>query len=445
MAKLALLGGEKTVTLSVKSKFPQVNEKGRARVNQIMESGNLSQDLVVGEFEERFKNYVGAKYAVCLSSGTMSIQAGLFGCGVGRGDEVIVPSYTFFLSVSPILALGAIPVFADVDLDTQLIDPKSVEEKITPKTKAIIVVHTWGNPVDMDAIMAIAKKHNLKVVEDCAHAHGAEYKGKKTGVLGDVGCFSFQGSKVMYAGEGGILVTNDEDVYFRTVALGTYERAAGYYGFADSPAATERNPYRKYKASTLGMKLRAHPLGIAIADSMLDELDERNNIRDTNGKYLDKGISDIECIKQLKILDGSKRIYSYHYLRYVPELNHNISLHTVLKALAAEGLMVGSCGYGRLHLEPAYTELDENWPLCYPNNPAKNLGSLPVSELLNATAFMAAPRFENPDCYDVLDQYIAAYHKVFSATDELMQYEKEHADEIAAIKAKTGNSINLVK
>lgn len=445
MAKLALLGGEKSFTLSTASVFPQVNEKGRARVNQIMESGNLSQDKIVGEFEERFKNYVGAKYAVCQSSGTMSIQAGLFGMGIGRGDEVIVPSYTFFLSVSPIVTLGATPVFADVDLDTQLIDPKSIEEKITPKTKAIIVVHTWGNPCDMDAIMAIAKKHNIKVLEDCSHAHGAEYKGKKIGTIGDVGCFSFQASKLMYAGEGGILVTDDEDIYFRTVSLGTYERLAGYYGFADSPAASERNPYRKYKASTLGMKLRAHPLGIAIADSMLDELDERNNIRDTNGRYFDKAISDIECIKQLKVLDGAKRLYSYHYLRYVPELNHGISLHTVLKALAAEGLIVGSCGYGRLHLEPAYTQVDDNWPLCYPDAPERNLGTLPVSEYLNTTAFMAAPRFENPNCTDVLDQYAAAYHKVFSATEELLQYEQEHAEEIAAIKAKTGNSINLVR
>ncbi len=445
MAKLALLGGEKAFTLSTASVFPQVNEKGRARVNQIMESGNLSQDKVVGEFEERFKEYVGAKYAVCQSSGTMSIQAGLFGIGVGRGDEVIVPSYTFFLSVSPIVTLGATPVFADVDLDTQLIDPKSIEEKITPKTKAIIVVHTWGNPCDMDAIMAIARKHNIKVLEDCSHAHGADLNGKKIGTLGDVGCFSFQASKLMYAGEGGILVTDDEDIYFRTVSLGTYERLAGYYGFADSPAASERNPYRKYKASTLGMKLRAHPLGIAIADSMLDELDERNEIRDTNGKYFDNAISDIECIKQLKVLPGAKRVYSYHYLRYVPELNHGISLHTVLKALAAEGLVVGSCGYGRLHLEPAYTQVDDNWPLCYPDAPERNLGSLPVSEYLNTAAFMAAPRFENPNCTDVLDQYAAAYHKVFSATDELLQYEAEHAEEIAAIKAKTGNSINLVR
>ncbi|MEG2571266.1 MAG: DegT/DnrJ/EryC1/StrS family aminotransferase, partial [Clostridia bacterium] len=226
MANLALLGGEKTVTIDYEAVAtrPVVCQKGIDAAVEIMKKGEISNSSVVDVFEAKFKKFVGAEYGACLSNGTSCLQAALFAVGVGAGDEVIVPSFTFWASAAPIIATNGVPIFCETDPETHCLDPKDVEARITPKTKAIMVVHVWGNPADMDAIMAIAKKHNLKVVEDCSHAHGSTYKGKKVGTIGDVGCFSMQGSKLLVAGEGGIFVTNTKEYYERALALGSYDR-----------------------------------------------------------------------------------------------------------------------------------------------------------------------------------------------------------------------------
>lgn len=451
MSNLALFGGPKAVTKSligengIASFVPKINDKARATILDLLDKGEISESPVVTDFENRFKDYIGAKYALCQCSGTMSILAGLFGLGLGPGDEVIVPSFTFFATATPLLPLGATPVFADVDPDSHCIDPADIEKRITPKTKAIVVVHVWGNPCDMDAIMAIAKKHNLKVLEDCSHAHGATYKGKKVGSFGDVGCFSLQGSKLMYGGEAGILVTSSEEVFFRAASLGSYERLYGYGFYADLDITKHDSPYKMYKNTAVGMKLRAHPVAIAIADSELDSLDERNVIRNRNAEHLNDLLSDIACIKNVKVYDGAERVYGYHYMRYDHELNNGVLRETILKALVAEGVTVGACGYGHLHEDPAFTQFDASWPKCYPNGERKEAVTLPVTAYLHDTVFMAAPRFEDPNGFEAIEQYAEAYHKVISATDELLEYEKEHADELAAMKPKSGRSINIVK
>ncbi len=449
MAQLALLGGPKAVTKSVVGENgiisfkPHVSAKARAKINELLDTDGISEAPVVTEFEARFKNYVGAKYSLCQCSGTASILSGLFALGVGRGDEVIVPSFTFFASSTPVLTLGATPVFADVDPDTHCLDAKDIEKKITPKTKAIVVVHVWGNPADMDAIMAIAKKNHVKVLEDCSHAHGAEYKGKKVGTIGDVGCFSLQASKLLYGGESGIMVTDDQDVYLRAASFGSYERL--WPSYLEKQNIPLENNYAKYVETALGMKLRVQPMCIAIANDELDRLDERNAIRDANGAYLDQLLSDIDCIAPLKVNEGAKRVYGYHYVRYDHELNHEIRRETFLKALSAEGVILGTCGYGNLHREPSFTQLDGNWPFCYPNGPVNEAPSLPVSEYLREAAFMAAPRFEDPNGKEAIKQFAEAYHKVIAATDELLKYEKDHPEELAAMKPKSGRSINIVK
>jgi dTDP-4-amino-4,6-dideoxygalactose transaminase len=189
---------------------------------------------------------------------------------VGPGNEVIVPSYTFWATAVPIIAANGVPVFCDVDPDTYCIDPREIVKKITPRTKAIMVVHVWGNPADMHSIMEIGAKYKLKVIEDCSHAHGSLWKGKKVGIIGDVGCFSLQGSKTLPAGEGGILVTDNREYYEIAVAYGHYDRVEKF---------PENSEYKKYSLTGLGYKFRANPLGITIANHGLDELDQRNAIR----------------------------------------------------------------------------------------------------------------------------------------------------------------------
>lgn len=444
MANLALLGGSKTVTLDYEKEanLPIVSDRAIDAAVAVMKTGEISLSPVVREFEEKFCKYIGVEYGVALSNGTSCLQAAVFGLGVGPGDEVIVPSFTFWASAAPIVAANAVPVFCEIDPDTHCIDPADIEKRITPKTKAIMVVHVWGNPADMDTIMAIAKKHKLKVIEDCSHAHGATYKGKKVGSIGDIGCFSLQGSKILVAGEGGILVTNNRDYFERALALGSYERLDGL---------RDDSPYKQYSLTGMGHKFRCHPLGIAIANCELDDLDRRNEIRNSNALYLEKAIADIDFIALQKVYDGAEKEFSYHYARFDHEKFGDISLQTFLKAVSAEGVVCGLCGYGRLHQARLFTDGDVHGkgcpvkcPYASPNRTSAGL-ELPVTEYLADTAFMLAPRFEKP-CKELLDQYAAAYHKVAANLDELKAYEKEHAEELKTqAKPKSGRSINIFR
>lgn len=441
MRKLALLGGDKAVKLDYEElgNLPLVNEKGVSSVVELMKKNEISSSPLVGEFEKKYADFVGAKYALCSNNGTSSLHEALFAVGVKPGDEVIVPSYTFWATAVPIIAMHGVPVFCDVDKETYNLDPEEIKKKITVRTRAIMVVHVWGNPADMNSIMEISRKNNIAVIEDCSHAHGAMWKDKKIGIIGDVGCFSLQGSKILTGGEGGILVTNNSEYYERAVALGHYERI---------DKLSENSPYKKYYLSGMGYKYRVHPLAIAIANSGLDELDERNEIRNNNAKYLEENIKDIACIIPQKLYPDAVRQYAYHFATYDESKLEGISLITFLKALSKEGVKCGVCGYGRLHEAPLFVEGNPYGNGCPGDCPhvsfqydRKNV-VLPITKYLSEHSFMLAPRFEKP-CKDLIDQYIEAYHKVVENICELKEYEKENqGNEIS--KKVSSRSINLL-
>ena len=222
--KLAIYGGPKAKTTPNYPMYPGGLEIGEAEKKEVMEVldnkylfryyGPEGVESKVRKFEEHFKAKMGAKHCLATSSCTGALLSALTACGIGPGDECIVTGYTFFASCAAIVCAKAIPVIAEVD-ETLTIDPADIEKKITPATKGIVCVHMRGVPCDMDAIMAIAKKHDLRVIEDCAQACGATYKGKFVGTFGDCGCFSFQYHKTITAGEGGALLTNDDRLYAR--------------------------------------------------------------------------------------------------------------------------------------------------------------------------------------------------------------------------------------
>ena len=438
MSKLAIFGGEKTVEKTLEQlSVKVVPEKAYQTIIGMLDRNEISTSPIVNQFEKKFAEYQGVPYGLCVCNGTTSIQAGLFAVGVNAGDEVIVPSYTFWATVGPVVAIGAVPVFAEVDEDTHNLTSETIEKCITPKTKAILLVHVWGNPCDMDSILALAKKHGLKVVEDCSHAHGATYKGKKAGSIGDVGCFSMQGTKILPAGEGGILVTANKEYYDRAVAYGHYERCA---------KLTEDSSYRRYALTGYGYKHRINPLGVAIADANLDRLDELNDTRDKNAKYFEELMADVDFVKFQKQVDGARKVYSYHYAQYLPEKLGNLKLATLLIALAKEGVVCGSCGYGRLHASPLYNK-EGPFANDFPFNSEAfdnrfNQGDLPITIKLANTTFMAAPRFETATKEDI-EQYAKAYHKIKDNLDALLAYEKENniQDDIV----NDGRSINYVK
>ena len=189
---------------------PSLTGNEKKYVDECLDSTWISsKGKFIGKFEDDFAKFIGVDYATSVCNGTVAVHLALVALGIGAGDEVIVPTFTYIASANPVLVVNAKPVFVDSLPDTWQMDPKDIEAKITDKTKAIVVVHLYGHPCDMDAIMAIAKKHNLYVIEDCAEAIGSKYKGQTVGSFGDIGCFSFFGNKTMTCGEGGMVVTSD--------------------------------------------------------------------------------------------------------------------------------------------------------------------------------------------------------------------------------------------
>jgi len=252
----------------IKVATPQVGEEEVAAVREVLLSGSYVSGIKVKEFEEKFAEYIGTKYAVAVGTGTAALFIALEALGIGKGDEVIVPPLTFFATVSSVLYLGAVPVFADLDMDDLCLSPESVEQQITAKTKAILPVHLFGAAAKMDEILDISGKHGLIVVEDCAQAHGTEYKGKKVGATGHAGAFSFFATKHMTTGEGGMITTNSEDVAEQCKVI----RSHGMSGRDDH--------------LRLGYNNRMTEMEAAMGIIQLKKLDELNRKRIENSEYL---------------------------------------------------------------------------------------------------------------------------------------------------------------
>ncbi len=214
MKKIAYYGGEKIINLPKPHwARPKVRQNEiKAVVNTLSNSkiGNYGTPDIVEELEENFKIYHKVNYALALNSATSCLHTAYFALGIGIGDEVLVPNYTYRATALPLLVLGATPILCDCQRDTANIDPDQIRKKITKKTKAIVVTHLWGHPCDMDEILEISNEYNLPIVEDCAHSIGAEYDNQLVGTIGKVGCFSFDDNKIMASGEGGMLITNDQ-------------------------------------------------------------------------------------------------------------------------------------------------------------------------------------------------------------------------------------------
>src|SRR5438094_915360 len=224
--RLAIHGGPKAVRSEAGDLFawPIITEEDEEAVLEVLRAGKMSGTDVTREFEREFADWHRVSYALAHNTGTAALHAAMFACGVGAGDEIIVPSLTYWASALPALSLGATIVFAEVDPDTLCLDPGDIEHRITPRTRAIIPVHYCAHPCDMDPIMEIARRHGLKVIEDVSHAQGGLYKGRLLGTIGDVGAMSLMSGKALPIGEGGMLITNDLTIYERAVAFGHYER-----------------------------------------------------------------------------------------------------------------------------------------------------------------------------------------------------------------------------
>ena len=328
---LALVGG-KPVRTRPFSAWPVSGEAEEERLLRTLRSGQWGKldGPEVAEFENRFAAMHGCRHGIGVVNGTVSLRVALLAAGIRAEDEVIVPPYTFFSTASAVVEANAVPVFADIDLNTFNLDPAAVRAAVTERTKAIIPVHFAGQPADMDAIMAIADGHGLTVIEDAAHAHGASYKGRPAGSIGHMGSFSFQSSKNLTAGEGGIIITNDDALAEACRSIHNCGRVSGGIW---------------YEHHVISGNYRLGEFQGAVLNCQLDRLEEQTRTRDRNGQYLASRLAALPGLHtQVRAADCTRHSYHLFMLRIDPAA-FGAPREAVLRALEAEGIPV-SAGYG---------------------------------------------------------------------------------------------------
>lgn len=330
MKTLAINGGKKAKTKDF-PQWPFSNERERELINEVFETGNwwrMTGDKVK-TFERNFAKLHNVKYCLGVTNGTHAIELALTTLGIGRGDEVIVPAVTFISTGSAVIYVNATPVLVDIDPETFCMIPEAFENAITPKTKAVIPVHMAGHPCDMEKICEIAKKHNIKVIEDAAHAHGGECNNKKIGSYGDMAIFSFQNGKIMTCGEGGALLTNSEELYKKAYLIHGVGRPEGD---------------RIYEHTVLGSNFRMNEFSAAILIAQQERLEEMNIKREENANKLNKLLSGIIGITPQKTKDYATINTHYMYMFYYEAKSfNNLSRKEFIDCLNAEGIPAFVC------------------------------------------------------------------------------------------------------
>jgi perosamine synthetase len=431
-ARPAILGGAPAITLdqTEANRWPVITAEDEQAVLNVLRSGHISIHPEVEHLENDYKKWLGMQHCIAHNNGTGAIHAAMHAFGIGEGgpgDEVIVPSATWWASVMPILHCGGIPVFAETEEQCIGLDPADVEKKITPRTKAMVVVHLFGMPSKMNELLAIARKHNIRVLEDASHSHGATYDGKLTGTLGgsaDAAVFSMQANKLVPSAEGGVFLTNNAELYEKALRFGHYERLLSL-----------TSPNKRFAATGFGHKFRMSPLSAAVARVQLRHLNERNARRNENCIYLSEKLEKISSGAIQTFLappapPGVKRVY-FEFLVRVDEkkIGGGLPIKDFAKALQAEGALVGAPRYPLLHQQPMFTDPGQPWAKVARLTPAILGRELPVydpnalprtaagnASLLKMPSF---PNIKSGNDRRLLDQYAIAFEKVLSHAAEL--------------------------
>ncbi len=429
--KLALLGG-KPVRSSPFSKSNTIGEEEKRAVLEVLDSGVLSKFLGeygpdflggprVREIEEEFAKRFGVKYAIATNSATTGLHTAVAASGIGPGDEVIVSPYTMSASATCILMQHAIPVFADVQNDIFCLDPVSIRDRITQQTRGIMVTHLFGHPADMNSIMDIAREHDLVVLEDAAQAVGATYDDKHAGAIGNAGVMSLNYHKIIHAGEGGIVLTNDE-----TIA----ERARMVRNHGE--CVVEKKEWTDI-ANTMGSNYRMTEIEAAIGVEQLRKLDDLIRHRSELAEHLSRRLGELDGMVKVPIIYQNATHTFYEYALKFQGQQLGISRHTLVQALRAEGIPFTEGYVKPLYLMPLYQRR-----VVYPNrgcpwtcehyhgNVSYEKGICPVAERLYEHELLLADICHYPLTIEDMEDVATAFEKIAAQTSTLAELEKKH-------------------
>ncbi len=353
MATLAINGGPKAVTRDPGDIFvhPIIDERDEKAIVEMLHSRQMSSIEPSLALEEQYARWQGTRYALAHNTGTAALYGALWGVGVGEGDEVICPSVTYWASAMPVLSLRGVVVFADIERATLCIDPEDVRRKITERTKAIMAVHIYGHPADMDALMEISEETGVPVIEDVSHAHGARYKGRLVGSLGQVSAMSLMTGKALPTSEGGMLCTDDQEIYERAIVFGHYGRIAKY---------CEMEEYRRLQGLALGgHKFRMNGFSAAMAQVQLEKYPGILEEKEKAAKLWWGLLEDVPGIVphypkwEDSTLGGW---YAPHGIYDQDAAPNNLPLKSFARAVTAEGTVCRAGGYRLLHRHPAFND-----------------------------------------------------------------------------------------
>jgi dTDP-4-amino-4,6-dideoxygalactose transaminase len=325
MSELALLGGKKAKTKPFPV-WPQFDDRERRALNEVLESRVWwrTPGTKTLEFEQEFARFHGARHGIAVTNGTAALEVAMAPMGIGPGDEVILPDFTFVATASAVLFVNALPVLVDVDPETYCIDPKLAEAAITPRTKAIIAVHMGGLPSDLDRLQEICQRHNVRLLEDCSHAHASEWRGQRIGTFGVAGTFSFQSSKLMTAGEGGIVISNDDNFERQARSVHDCGRMPGEWF---------------YSHFIYGSNYRLSEWQGAVLSAQLLRLDEQTQRRHQNARILDRELKQIPGLTPQKLDERCTRNGQYAYIFHVDKKQFaDVSTERFIEAMNAEGI-----------------------------------------------------------------------------------------------------------
>ncbi len=402
---LALFGGQKTVTVptaaqNAATKWPRYGDDEKKSVLALLDNTNWYAEIPA--FEKELKEYLKVPYVKAHSSGTCSLMSMFFALNLPAGSEILAPSYTAWATTAPLHLFNYVPVFVDINPRTMTFDLAYAKKRLTSRTKAILPMHSFGNPCDMDQICDFAKQHGLIVLEDAAQAQGASLQGKQVGTWGAMGMFSHQSSKTLPAIEGGSGTYQTREYYERATVFGGYELARFF---------PDDSPYKKYLGTGIGPKFRIHSLGAALGRWQLRKLDAQNALEDAQVRKLTDRLVELPGLSRPFCRPDAKRVYWGCHMLFIDEAKAGCPKDKLVKALQAEGVRATPGQYDEQHRYKLYSE--PNWwhhPVLIPDD-------LHGTTQVNAQA-VRLPLFRT-EVPELVEQYVKAFEKVWAHRSKL--------------------------